>query len=130
MKLRSLAALAALLSFVAPALAHFPWVAVDKDSSGQPAAHVWFAELAEPDAAKLLDKITAIKVWTRKAGEKPSQIAVTKQTEGDLVRTGWRGSGRNIEPVGAHQVRRHHPPRADHAAAGTMPSISKARPKT
>ena len=59
------AAALALLALASPALAHFVWVAVEKDSAGQPAAHVWFSELAEPDSADLLDKITTIKVWSR-----------------------------------------------------------------
>jgi len=71
-----------LLVAALPAAAHFVWLSVEKDSSGKPAAHVWFSELAEPDSADLLDKITSIKVTARPAGEKPLPIAVTKQAVG------------------------------------------------
>jgi uncharacterized GH25 family protein len=70
----------ALLSAASPAFAHFVWVAVEKDSAGQPAAHVWFSELAEPDSADLLDKIVTVKVWSRLAAGKPMDVKVTKQT--------------------------------------------------
>ncbi len=78
----NLAATAALLVAAAPASAHFVWVSVEKDSSGQPAAHVWFSELAEPDTAELLDRIAAIQVTSRTAGGKPAAVAVTKHTQG------------------------------------------------
>jgi hypothetical protein len=76
------AALLALLGATSPAFAHFVWVSVEKDSAGQPAAHVWFSELAEPDNADLLDKITTIKVWSRSAAGKPADVKVTKQALG------------------------------------------------
>ena len=71
--------LLALVLTATPALAHFVWVAVDKDSAGQDAAHVWFSELAEPDSADLLDKITSVKVWSRTAAGKPTDVKVAKQ---------------------------------------------------
>jgi uncharacterized GH25 family protein len=73
-------AVLALAGLASPALAHFVWVAVEKDSAGQPAAHVWFSELAEPDSADLLDKIATVKVWSRTAAGKPADVKVTKQT--------------------------------------------------
>ncbi|MDX1947831.1 MAG: DUF4198 domain-containing protein [Pirellulaceae bacterium] len=85
MQFRHLGFASLLLALVAsPALAHFVWVAVEKDSSGQPTAKVWFSELAEPDVAKLLDKVTAVKVWTRQGTEKPSELKLTKQVSGEL----------------------------------------------
>ena len=81
MKSRSFtAALLCLVAVASPAFAHFVWVAVEKDSAGQPAAHVWFSELAEPDSAELLDKIAAVKVWSRSAAGQPTHVKVTKQT--------------------------------------------------
>jgi hypothetical protein len=83
MKSSWIAGLLALLVTAPAAMAHFVWVSVEKDSSGQPAAHVWFSELAEPDSADLLDKITTIKVAGRAAAAKPAAIAVTKQVQGN-----------------------------------------------
>jgi len=80
--LASLTAMVALLLTAVPASAHFVWLSIETGSSGKPAAHVWFSELAEPDSADLLDKITAIKVTARPAGEKPLPIAVAKQAVG------------------------------------------------
>src|SRR5262245_47330073 len=79
----SIAAVGAVLVAAHSALAHFVWVAVEKDATGQPAAHVWFSELAEPDSAELLDRITAVKVNSRTAGGKPAGVAVSKQTQGE-----------------------------------------------
>jgi len=82
-RLASFVAVGALLLAAAPARAHFVWVSVEKDSSGKPAAHVWFSELAEPDSAELLDRITSVKVTSRTAGGKPAAVAVTKQVQGN-----------------------------------------------
>lgn len=84
----NLAAPLALLLAASPALAHFVWLSVEKDSSGKPAVHVYFAELAEPDSAELLDRVTSIKVLSRSADGKPATVAVTKQEkdgDGSLV---------------------------------------------
>jgi uncharacterized GH25 family protein len=89
-----LIALAALTAVASPAFAHFVWVAVDKDSAGQPAAHVWFSELAEADSAELLDKIATVKVWSRTAAGKPADVEVTKQSLAG-------GGGELIGPVPA-----------------------------
>src|SRR5688572_3696447 len=83
---------AVLLAVAAPAQAHFVWISVEKDSSGQPAAHVWFSELAEPDSADLLDKIVTTKAWSRTADGKSAAIKLTKQVEGN--------GGALIGPVG------------------------------
>lgn len=80
---RILFALVALVSAAPPAAAHFVWVSVERDSSGQPAAHVWFSELAEPDDAALLDKIAAVKVWSRSADGKPQLLKLAKQLQGN-----------------------------------------------
>ena len=74
---------AALLAAATPAWAHFVWISVEKDSSGQPAAHVWFSELAEPDSADLLDKIAAIKAWSRGADGQPTMLKLSKHVEGN-----------------------------------------------
>jgi uncharacterized GH25 family protein len=65
------------------ASAHFVWVAVEKSSAGAATAQVWFSELAEADAANLIDKIAAVKVWTRSGG-KSQTVAVAKEIKGDL----------------------------------------------
>jgi uncharacterized GH25 family protein len=83
-----------------PALAHFVWVAVEKDSAGVSTAQVWFSELAEADAANLIDKIAAVKVWTRKDG-KSQPVAVTKQIKGDL------GALAGSVPAGATNLSAH-----------------------
>lgn len=71
-----LGVVAALLAAGSQAQAHFPWVAVEKD--GQ--VHVWFSELAEPDNADLLDRITKINVWTRSGmSEKQALGGLSKQ---------------------------------------------------
>jgi uncharacterized GH25 family protein len=62
-------------------LAHFVFVAIAKDSSGQAAAHVWFSELAEPDNAELLDKLRSIKVWSRSPDGAAKDVTVAKQTD-------------------------------------------------
>ena len=74
---------AALLAAATPARAHFVWISLEKDSSGQPAAHVWFSELAEPDSADLLDKIAATKAWSRGADGKPTMLNLSKHVEGN-----------------------------------------------
>src|SRR5687768_3045428 len=71
-----------ILAASAPAGAHFVWVAVEKDSGGQPAAHVWFSELAEPDSADVLDKIAAVKAWSATAEGTSSPLKLTKHGEG------------------------------------------------
>jgi uncharacterized GH25 family protein len=75
-------ALVAVFAIVTAAQAHFVWVAVDKDKSGQTMAQVWFSELAEPDSADLLDKILTIQVTSQGKDLKPHIVAVTKQTSG------------------------------------------------
>jgi hypothetical protein len=77
-----LAVALALWLAASPAFAHFVWVSIEKDSSGQPAANVWFSELAEPDSADLLDKLGAIKVWGRTADGKPANVSVVKKELG------------------------------------------------
>ena len=74
---------AAFLAAATPAWAHFVWISVEKDSSGQPAAHVWFSELAEPDSADLLDKIAATKAWSRGADGKATTLKLAKHVEGN-----------------------------------------------
>ena len=83
MKLRLLAlSFTLLLALALQAQAHFVWVAAVNGSAGQPEVHVWFSELAEPDSAELLDKITAVKVWSRSLQAKPEFLKVTKRVEG------------------------------------------------
>lgn len=91
-RMTALAALV-MLAVATPAWAHFVWISVEKDSSGQPAANVWFSELAEPDSAVLLDKITTIKAWSRGADGKPTSLKLTKQAVGN--------GGALIGPIGA-----------------------------
>lgn len=84
MRLRTFPLAALVLTAVAiPAQAHFVWVAIEKDSEGQHAAHVWFSELAEPDSADLLDKIAATKAWSRTADGKRAAIKLAKHVEGN-----------------------------------------------
>jgi uncharacterized GH25 family protein len=71
----ALIAFVAVLAAAVPASAHFPWVAIEKDGN----LHVWFSELAEPDNADLLDRITNINVWTR--SEKAAKQPVTRLTK-------------------------------------------------
>ena len=82
----SLIAVAAALTLANTASAHFVWVVVAADSSGQPAAQVYFSELAEPDSADLLDKIAATQVWSRAADGQRAELKVTKHVEGN---GGW-----------------------------------------
>lgn len=91
---RPLISLLLVLATASPALSHFVFVAVEKDSSGQPAAHVWFSELAEADSADLLDKITAIEVWSRAATGEPKAVTVKKQSDKS-------GGGALVGPVPA-----------------------------
>lgn len=84
MKLRVIApALGILLAVAIQAQAHFVWIAAMNSSAGQSEAHVWFSELAEPDSADLLDKITSVKVWSRSGQGKPEFLKVTKRVEGN-----------------------------------------------
>jgi len=92
------AAVVALLLSASPAPAHFVWVSIENDGSGQPTVHVWFSELAEPDSADLLDRITSIKVLGRVPGQKPATIAVKKQErDGDGALVG-------LVPTGSHAL--------------------------
>jgi uncharacterized GH25 family protein len=75
-------ALGVVLSVAFAAQAHFVWVAVDKDKSGQTVANVWFSELAEPDSADLLDKILMIQVTGQGADLKPRPATVKKMDVG------------------------------------------------
>ena len=61
--------------------AHFVWVAVQTDSSGQPQANVWFSELAEPDDEALIDKIAQTKVWSRTAGGDVVALTLAKEVK-------------------------------------------------
>ena len=71
----SLAAATLLLSVI-PARAHFVWVAVHNNSSGQPQAHVFFGESASEDDEALLDKIAQTKVTARSiSGSTPLKLA-------------------------------------------------------
>jgi hypothetical protein len=83
MKLLALAGLI-LLWASAPASAHFVWITVAKDSAGQPQAQVHFSELAEPDAANLLDKIAAVSVWSRSAGGKSGPLKLAKHVTDEV----------------------------------------------
>jgi uncharacterized GH25 family protein len=80
MNARLLLLAALLVAFTAaPAFAHFVWITVARDSSGQEQVQVHFSELAEPDVAMLLDRITAVKVWGRTSDGKT--IPVEKLTK-------------------------------------------------
>ncbi|MEX2172791.1 MAG: DUF4198 domain-containing protein [Pirellulaceae bacterium] len=80
MLLRTFGLASLLLALLAaPASAHFVWITIDKDSGGQPQLQVHFSELAEPDSADLLDRVSAIEVWTRPAGEQPAKLKLSKQ---------------------------------------------------
>lgn len=81
-KRRMIAALTCVLSVAFAAQAHFVWVAVDKDKSGQTVANVWFSELAEPDSADLLDKILTIQVTSQGKDLKPQPVTVKKMDVG------------------------------------------------
>jgi uncharacterized GH25 family protein len=83
LKLMLIVALA-LAGIPSSAWAHFVWITVAKDSAGQPQAQVHFSELAEPDVANLLDKITTVKVWSRSAAGKSSALSVTKQVTDEV----------------------------------------------
>ncbi len=74
-----LAAMVALLFAVSQAQAHFIWIAVQAGSEGKSEAHVYFAELAEPDDAKLLDNVKDTKAWTRVPGAEPTVLKLEKQ---------------------------------------------------
>lgn len=74
--------LAVVLALPLTTFAHFVWVAVDKDKSGQTVAQVWFSELAEPDSADLLDKILTIQVTSQGTDLKPHSVAVSKKDVG------------------------------------------------
>ena len=63
------------------AQAHFVWVAVHKDASGQSQAHVWFSELAEADDAALIDKIAQAKVWSRAEGDQRIPLTLVKEVK-------------------------------------------------
>ncbi|HUE69313.1 MAG TPA: DUF3386 family protein [Pirellulaceae bacterium] len=81
-RLPSLLAFAAASLAAHAAQAHFVWVAVQNDSTGQPQAHVWFSELAEPDDAALIDKIAQTKAWSRAAGKKEgTALALVKEVK-------------------------------------------------
>ena len=82
-KLFVLAALG-LVAAQSQALAHFVWITVAKDSAGQPQAQVHFSEMAEPDAANLLDRVAAVKVWSRTAAGKPTELKLTKQVTDEV----------------------------------------------
>ena len=83
LKLVVLAALAVLWS-QSPLLAHFVWITVAKDSAGQPQAQVHFSELAEPDAANLLDKVAAVKVWSRSAAGQPQTLKLARHVTDEV----------------------------------------------
>jgi uncharacterized GH25 family protein len=99
---RILCSLFVLLSTASPALAHFVFLAVENDSSGQPAAHVWFSEFAEPDSADLLDKIAGIQVWSRSASGDSKDLKVTKQTDAS-----GGGALVGVVPAGAQALSGH-----------------------
>lgn len=71
--------MAALAMTVNSARAHFVWVSVQTTSSGQPQAHIWFSELAEPDDAALVDKIAQTKAWSRVAGNENAPLSLAKE---------------------------------------------------
>jgi uncharacterized GH25 family protein len=83
-RLLPLAALLVALSAV-PAFAHFVWITVAKDSAGQEQVQVHFSELAEPDVATLLDRITNVKVWGRTTDGKSIPVEkLTKQLNDEV----------------------------------------------
>lgn len=91
----SLAAAALLLAAV-PAQAHFVWVAVHNNSSGQPQAYVFFSELAAEDDEALLDKIAQTKVSARGIdGSTPLKLAkeTSKGTGAWVAQLPAAGSG-------------------------------------
>ena len=94
-------AAACIVTMAATASAHFVWVAVETGSSGQPAAHVWFSELAEPDSADLLDKIATVKVWSRTADGKSDAQPAAKATALKLTKHIEGNGGAWITPVAA-----------------------------
>jgi uncharacterized GH25 family protein len=90
---------AAVLVFSTAARAHFVWISVEKDRSGQPAAHVWFSELAEPDSADLLDRIAATKAWSRSADGKTNAQPAARMTVLKLTKHVEGNGGAWIAPV-------------------------------
>ena len=83
LKLTLLACLGA-LAVQMPASAHFVWITVAKDASGQPQAQVHFSELAEPDSAALLERIASVKVWSRTAAGRPQTLRLAKQITDEI----------------------------------------------
>ncbi|MFN0021134.1 MAG: DUF3386 family protein [Pirellulaceae bacterium] len=72
----TLLALVAVLSSAIPVRAHFVWVAVQTNSSGQPQAYVFFGEQAAEDDEALLDKISQTKAAARGiSGSTPLKLA-------------------------------------------------------
>lgn len=76
-------ALALAMAFAAQTSAHFPWVVVEKaggeNDGGAGKVNVWFSELAEPDSAELIDRITKMEVWTRSAKTEKQAVQVAKK---------------------------------------------------
>ena len=77
-------------------MAHFVWIAVDANEAGEPAAQVWFSELAEPGDAKLLEKIAALQLWASAEAGQGEALELAQQVEGELG--GWTA------PVGDAQA--------------------------
>jgi uncharacterized GH25 family protein len=80
---RFLLAFSLVLALVSAAQAHFVWLVIEKGESGDPAAKVYFAELAETDDVALLDKIAKVKVWTRGEGSGSTPLKLTKEEHKD-----------------------------------------------
>src|SRR5687768_15373371 len=97
--LQRLALVAALLAAANTASAHFIWVAVENDSAGKLAVHVWFSELAEADDEKLIGNVTHTKAWLNESGKPPVPLTLKKVTAdggGSLVS--------EVSPKGPHSA--------------------------
>lgn len=86
--LRYLLPVAAIL-LAAPAYAHFLWINVVRDTSGQATAQLCFGEEGAPGEAHLVDRLAKVKLLSTKAGEKPTELKTEKQLTGE---TGFFGS--------------------------------------
>jgi uncharacterized GH25 family protein len=86
MKTRSLVLAGLLVALTAaPAAAHFVWITVAKDSSGQQQVQIHFSELAEPDVATLLDRIATVQVWGRTSDGQPVSLGKLNKQLNDEV---------------------------------------------
>ena len=85
-RLRMLGLMLCVVLATGSARAHFVWVALETRNGSDSQVQVYFGELAEPDSAKFLERLTRLKAWHRTVS---GDYATLKLSKTEASGGGW-----------------------------------------